>query len=62
VEGSEATFTSEQDATSVTVTVKIEHGGTKFSQTSVETESKGGVDTIQRIMLGGSDTKVQLGE
>ena len=62
VEGSQAVFTNEQDARSVSVPVTIEHNGQKFDRTAVETESKGGVDTIQRIMLGGSDTRVQLGE
>ena len=62
VEGSQAVFTSEQNSTSVTVPVTIEHNGQKFDQTAVETENKDGVDTIRRIMLGGSDTKVQLGE
>ena len=62
VEGSQAVFTSEQNSTSVTVPVTIEHNGQKFDQTAVETENKDGVETIRRIMLGGSDTKVQLGE
>jgi hypothetical protein len=62
VEGSQAVFVSEQDASSVTVPVKIEHNGQKFDQSAVETQNKDGVDIVREIMLGGTDTKVELGE
>lgn len=62
VEGSQAVFTNVDNQKSVSVPVKIEHAGQKFGQTAVETQNKDGVDSIQNIMLGGSDTKVELGQ
>jgi hypothetical protein len=44
------------------VPITIQHAGQKFDQTAVQTNSKDGVDSIHEISLGGSDTKVELGQ
>jgi hypothetical protein len=61
VEGANAIFTT-SNSKQITVPVKIQHNGQKYDQTAVEVQNKDGVDTIHEIMLGGSDTKVELGE
>jgi len=62
VEGSQAVFTNQQDAKSVTVPVKVETGDKKFPYTTVETMNQGGMDTIQAIDLGDSNTRLAVGQ
>lgn len=61
VEGSQAVFTA-QNAKSVTVPVKVENSDKKFANTSVETTNQGGMDSIQSIDLGGSNTRLRVGQ
>jgi hypothetical protein len=62
VEGTNAVLTDMHDMKSYTVPVKIEHAGQKFGQTSVNTRNQNGVEQVFEITLGGSDTKLELGE
>jgi hypothetical protein len=61
VEGSQAVFT-DSNGKSFTVPVKVENSGKKFNNTRIETESQSGMDTIQSIDLGGSETRLSLGQ
>jgi hypothetical protein len=61
VEGSEAVFTA-QNAKSFSVPVKVENSDQKFANTSVETSNQGGMDNIQAIDLGGSSTRLRVGQ
>jgi hypothetical protein len=61
VEGSEAVFTG-QNTKSFSVPVKVENSDKKFANTSVETTNQGGMDNIQAIDLGGSNTRLRLGQ
>ncbi len=47
---------------SVTVPVKVENADHKFGQTAVETSNQNGMDNIQSIGLGGSNTKLEFGK
>jgi hypothetical protein len=60
VEGSQAVFT--QNSKSWTAPVKIENSDKKFEQTTIESSSKGDMDTIQAIDLGGSNIKLEFGQ
>jgi len=62
-DGTQATVTDEQTNKSFTVPVKVEHNnGQKFGQTTVQSANQGGVDHIVQINLGGSDTKLEVGQ
>jgi hypothetical protein len=45
-----------------TTAVKSEDAGKKFNATAVDTNSKNGSDQITAIELGGSSTKLEMGE
>jgi hypothetical protein len=63
VEGSQAVFTDAQNAKqSFSVPVKVENGGQKFGDTAVETSNQNGMDNIRAIDLGGSSTRLTLGQ
>ena len=62
VDGNQAIFTDTQSSKSFTVPVKVENGDHKFGQTSVETTSQKGMDSIQTIDLAGSNTKLEFGK
>jgi hypothetical protein len=63
VEGSQAVFTDAQNAKSVTsVPVKVENSDKKFNYTSVESTNQNGMDQINAIDLGGSNTRLTLGQ
>ena len=62
VDGSQAVITDQQNAKSVTVPVKVENSDKKFDYTTVESSKQGGMDTIQAIDLGGSNTRLTLGQ
>ncbi len=63
VEGSQAVFTDARDGkSSYTVPVKVENSDKKFQNTSVETSTAGGTDNIQAIDLGGSNTRLRVGQ
>ncbi len=61
VEGSQAVFTDSHNK-SVTVPATVQNVDKKFSYTTVETANQGGMDTIQAIDLGDSNTQVKLGQ
>jgi len=58
VEGSNAIFTDKKTRQSVTVPVKVENGGTKYSTTALDTMAEGGATQITAIKLGGTTTKL----
>jgi hypothetical protein len=58
VEGNQAVFS--QNSKTWSVPVKIENAGQKFAQTTVESSTKGDMDTIHAIDLGGSTTKIEF--
>ncbi len=60
VEGSQAVLTSAQNSKSFSVPVNVENSGKKFDYTSVESSKQGGMDTIQAIDLGGSNTRLTV--
>jgi hypothetical protein len=62
VEGTQAIFTEADGSKSITVPVKIENADHKFGQTAVETSNQNGMDNIQTINLGGSNTKLEFGK
>jgi hypothetical protein len=62
VEGTQAKFMGVDKSQTYTAPVKIESSGTKFSQTTVQTNSQSGTDILQEIDLGGSTTKLEFGE
>lgn len=62
LQGAQAIVTEEAHGKSFTVPVKIEHSDKKFDDTAVECVNKDGKDSIQAISLGGSNTKIVLGQ
>ena len=61
VEGSQAVFTDAHNK-SVSVPVTVENADKKFGDTRLETVNHDGVDNIQAIDLGDSNTRVKLGQ
>lgn len=62
VEGSQAVFTNAESDKSFSVPVKVENSNKKFDNTQVESTSQNGVDSIHAIDLGGSNTRLALGQ
>jgi hypothetical protein len=62
VQGGNAVFTSVETGKSFTAAVKAEDAGKKFATTEVDCNAKDGVDQITTIELGGSSTKLELGD
>ena len=62
VQGSNAVFTNVDTGKTFTTAVKSEDAGRKFNATAVDTNSKNGSDEITAIELGGSSTKLEMGE
>jgi len=62
VQGSNAVFTNVETGKSFTAAVKPEDAGKKFAATAVDCNTKDGADRITSIELGGSSTKLELGE
>jgi hypothetical protein len=60
VEGAQVTFTDVQNQKSFTAPVKVENGGQKFQETTVETSHQGDMDHINAIDLAGSTTKLNF--
>ena len=61
VEGSRAVFTDAHNKL-VTVPATVENADKKFGDTRLETVNHDGVDNIQAIDLGDSNTRVKLGQ
>jgi hypothetical protein len=62
VEGSQAVFVEAQSSKSFSVPVTVENGSKKFDNTSVESTSEAGMDNIHAIDLGGSTTRLRIGQ
>ena len=62
VQDSNAIFTNTQNGKTFTTAVKSETGDKKFDVTAVFTDSKDGDSYITSVELGGSHTKIELGE
>ena len=62
IEGSHAVFTGAENAKSVSVPVKVENSDKKFNNTVVESTNQDGMDNIHAIDLGGSNTRLNLGQ
>jgi hypothetical protein len=62
VEGSQAVFTDAQNAKSFSVPIKIENSDKKFNYTAVESSNQDGMENIHAIDLGGSSTRLTLGQ
>ena|SRR5579863_8947163 len=62
VEGSQAVFTDLRSGKSFSVPAKVENSGKKFDYTTVESANQNGMDTIQAIDLGDSNTRITLGQ
>jgi hypothetical protein len=59
VEGSQAIFTDAHNK-SFTIPATVENADKKFGYTSIETDNHDGMDTIQAIDLGDSNTRLKL--
>lgn len=62
VKGTNAIFTNVETGKSFTAPVKLEDAGKKFSTTAVDSNNQNGTDQITAIELGGSSTKLEMGE
>jgi hypothetical protein len=62
VEGTNAVFTDSHTRESITVPVKIENSGAKFTSTALDTTKQGDTTQIKSIELGGSNTKLEFGK
>jgi hypothetical protein len=62
VQGSNAIFTNIQTGKSFTTAVKAEDAGKKFNATAVFCDNKDGDSHITSVELGGSSTKLELGD
>jgi hypothetical protein len=62
VQGGNAIFTNVQTGKSFTTAVKVEDSGMKFNVTAVISDTKDGDSRITSVELGGSSTKLELGE
>jgi hypothetical protein len=62
VQGNNAVFTNVDTGKSFTTAVKSENASKKFDATAVDTTNSNGSDQITAIELGGSTTKLEMGE
>jgi len=62
VQGSIAVFTNVDTGKKFIAVVKVEDAGVKFDTTAVDCNTKNGAERITSIELGGSSTKLELGE
>ena len=62
VQGGNAIFTNVETGKRFTTAVKVEDAGTKFNVTAVISDTKGGDNRITSVELGGSSTKLELGD
>jgi len=62
VEGSQAIFTDAQHGKSVNIPVKAENNDKRFENTAVESKNQDGIENIQAIDLGGSNTRLAVGQ
>jgi hypothetical protein len=62
VQGGNAIFTNVETGKRFTTAVKVEDAGTKFDVTAVISNNKDGDSRITSVELGGSSTKLELGD
>jgi hypothetical protein len=62
VQGGSAVFTNVETGKRFTTAVKVEDAGTKFDVTAVISDSKDGDSRITSVELGGSSTKLEMGD
>ena len=62
VQDGNAVFTNVQNGKTFTIAVKTETGDKKYDVTALFTDTKGGDNHITSVELGGSRTKLELGE
>jgi len=62
LQDSNAIFTNVQNRKTFTIAVKTETGDKKFDVTAVVTDSKDGDSYLTSVELGGSHTKIELGD
>ena len=62
VQGGNAIFTNVETGKSFTTAGKLEDAGTKFVVTAVISDTKEGDSRITSVELGGSSTKLELGD
>jgi hypothetical protein len=62
VQDNNAVFTTVQNGKSFTIAVKTETTDKKFDVTALVTDSKDGDSYITSVQLGGSRTKIELGD
>jgi hypothetical protein len=60
--GSIAVFTNVESGKKFIAAVKAEDAGAKFDDTAVTCDTKDGAERITSVELGGSNTKLELGE
>jgi hypothetical protein len=60
--GGFAFFTNVVTGRKFIAVVKVEDGGKKYGTTAVDCSTKGGENQITSVELGGSSTKLELGE
>jgi hypothetical protein len=62
LKGNIAIFTNIATGKSFSTDVKVEGANQKFDWTAIESQAKDGAREITSIELGGSNTKIELGE
>ncbi len=62
LQGNNAIFTNVETGKTFTAPVKVQNATKKFSNTAVDTNNKNGSEQINAIELGGSTTKLEMGE
>jgi hypothetical protein len=62
IQDSNAIFTNLQNGKTFTIAVKTETADKKFDVTSLVTDTKDGDSYITSVQLGGSRTKIELGD
>jgi hypothetical protein len=62
VQGGNAIFTNMETGKRFTTAVKVEDAGAKFDVTAVISDNKDGDSRITSVELGGSSTKLEMGD
>lgn len=62
LEGSQAIVKDEANGKTWSVPVKVEHNSKKFGDTAVEVSNTNGKSSVTAIDLGGSDTRIVIGQ
>jgi hypothetical protein len=62
VDGTNAVFTNNSNAKSVSTAVKVETGEKKFKDTAVDSVKTASGETVQSITVGGTTTKLEFGK